>query len=1009
MLRSRKCLLLLVIFCGILPQLFTILLPTNANAYSADEVWSWSNNKPIIISVNDLPSYPESWCNDTLQSREIDGEIGEKRVCYTSGDKLSYGTYDTQGYGYASAVALAGDSKMHKLEGVCGDYNDCLYLPDTDTLIVKQHLVNSWLHSLVVYKNVSTRITSELGGPIPSIKYKFNSSNPDYIFRSIPGSSSYNNGYPWIIGSLAASENGIWVVVEFYDRGIGLLNIETLTMKRISVTNIQKYDYGYNPHYEFKISNNGKNIVAMGLNVTPFTYDITENCGDLATDENMINILAIKNICPKTMLYLADYSNDTRMAVDPTLSTDGGELSFTVYLNFSNTEKKKRVTLQASGYIDKNLTYLALGDSFSSGEGELFDKYYIAGTNEKYEKCHQSNRSYPYLIASYFSISSDYAKSVACSGAMMVDVSGDDSNYWGQDDRLSDKGLNTDYPGKVNLQSSALESFIPGRTHQLNFVKKYQPDVITIGIGGNDAGFMEKLKACLAPGTCEWANTTEGKEKTAIEIKNLFENLVKTYQNINNASPRSKILVMGYPKIIDENGDCNFTNNILLDYDEKLFMNEGIKYLNQIISAAAYRAGVEYIDNYNSFGNSVLCGSQEPSSMNNAKTGDDISPSDNMQWLKLIGQESFHPTPIGHQNLANSFISATVNPFSYGYGYCEYWSNICPHTNIIPEPSTYWIPESYHNYPTQHISDYITDIENNIEAQQRTLKLKPESLEPNSQLRIEINSTPQTIGNFISSSDGSLNITVTLPEDSTDGFHTMHIFGTSYTGESIDLYQVFSYIKPTVIPDEDQPPIDETPPPTDETPPIDDGDINPPIDNEDPVDNQPPTDEVSDDTPPPADETPPIDNTNPPLADETPSPDNNNDQPPVDKTPINEQPPIDELQPPQKDNPAIINPIIENKIVENILTNVPIITNNIPTNTPEEAVADDNQYSEQIALSDNPIDNSLGSPEVKGESIIVDKNQTKSFNFIPVISVIGALIILAIFIIFKRSQKTGKK
>ena len=30
------------------------------------------------------------------------------------------------------------------------------------------------------------------------------------------------------------------------------------------------------------------------------------------------------------------------------------------------------------------------------------------------------------------------------------------------------------------------------------------PEVISLGVGGNDIGFMDKLKACIMPDTCEW-------------------------------------------------------------------------------------------------------------------------------------------------------------------------------------------------------------------------------------------------------------------------------------------------------------------------------------------------------------------------------------------------------------------------------------------------------------------------------------------------------------------------
>ena len=55
----------------------------------------------------------------------------------------------------------------------------------------------------------------------------------------------------------------------------------------------------------------------------------------------------------------------------------------------------------------------------------------------------------------------------------------------------------------------ALNEMIPGRVKQIEFVKKYQPKVITLTAGGNDAGFGAKLTLCANHeswgSSCMWA------------------------------------------------------------------------------------------------------------------------------------------------------------------------------------------------------------------------------------------------------------------------------------------------------------------------------------------------------------------------------------------------------------------------------------------------------------------------------------------------------------------------
>jgi len=209
---------------------------------------------------------------------------------------------------------------------------------------------------------------------------------------------------------------------------------------------------------------------------------------------------------------------------------------------------------------------------------------------------------------------------------------------------------------KENLQSVAKDGFLPGRVHQETFVRDYQPKVITVGIGGNDVGFADKLRACLGPDTCSWAGTIEGREKTAVEMKGLFNKLVTTYQNLQNDSPNSKIYAIVYPRFIEPSGECSALRELLLDSVERRFIDEGVIYLNQIIKAAAKKVGIKYISFEDSYGNHRMCGSSPEEAANFIKAGDDIGlPGDWLSWVKLVGQDSFHPNALGHQLAAGQY------------------------------------------------------------------------------------------------------------------------------------------------------------------------------------------------------------------------------------------------------------------------------------------------------------------------------------------------------------------
>ncbi|PKL31428.1 hypothetical protein CVV43_02885 [Candidatus Saccharibacteria bacterium HGW-Saccharibacteria-1] len=76
------------------------------------------------------------------------------------------------------------------------------------------------------------------------------------------------------------------------------------------------------------------------------------------------------------------------------------------------------------------------------------------------------------------------------------------------------------------------------------------------------------------------------------------------------------------------------------------------------------------------------------------------------------------------------------------------------------------------------------------------LRLAKYALMPYSIIDVEINSTPRSLGQYTVADDGSFNTEIDLPEDLEEGYHTVHIYGKSYSGENVDLYQVIGCFKP---------------------------------------------------------------------------------------------------------------------------------------------------------------------------------------------------------------------
>jgi len=161
--------------------------------------------------------------------------------------------------------------------------------------------------------------------------------------------------------------------------------------------------------------------------------------------------------------------------------------------------------------------YVALGDSFSSGEGNPpFETGTDIGSGDNKNQCHRSASAYPHLLASvqYLSLTSF----VACSGATTTNVI---------------SGGTSDGAWREPPQISALSQ---------------DTDIATITVGGDDVGFRDFATACTIS-LCDFSTQAYTDIHDKI-INELPSKLVATYHAIDQAtSDTAKIYVLGYSMI----------------------------------------------------------------------------------------------------------------------------------------------------------------------------------------------------------------------------------------------------------------------------------------------------------------------------------------------------------------------------------------------------------------------------------------------------------------------------
>jgi len=163
--------------------------------------------------------------------------------------------------------------------------------------------------------------------------------------------------------------------------------------------------------------------------------------------------------------------------------------------------------------------YVAMGDSYSSGEG---NPSFEADTATGADNCHRSPVAYPRLLDSALSLGT--MAFVACSGATTSNVlsGGSAGGAWGEDPQINALSADT--------------------------------EVVTITIGGNDVGFTDYAIACTetlcGPETFDY-DYIMGK----INDSDFFDDLEATYESILTHAPNAQVYVSGYPFLAAEDSD----------------------------------------------------------------------------------------------------------------------------------------------------------------------------------------------------------------------------------------------------------------------------------------------------------------------------------------------------------------------------------------------------------------------------------------------------------------------
>ncbi|QTZ91148.1 SGNH/GDSL hydrolase family protein [Streptomyces auratus] len=228
----------------------------------------------------------------------------------------------------------------------------------------------------------------------------------------------------------------------------------------------------------------------------------------------------------------------------------------------------------ASAQLPTATGYVALGDSYSSGVG--------AGSYDSASgSCKRSAKSYPALWAAAHSPSS--FRFAACSGARTGDV--------------------------LSSQLGPLSS---------------TTGLVSITIGGNDAGFADTMTTCALQG--ESACLARVAQARTYIDNTLPGRLDGVYSAISQKAPAARVVVLGYPHFYRLNGTCI----VGLSEKSRAAINAAADDINGVTAKRAADHGFSFADVNATFSGHELCSGSA--------------------WLHSVTfpvEESYHPTAAG--------------------------------------------------------------------------------------------------------------------------------------------------------------------------------------------------------------------------------------------------------------------------------------------------------------------------------------------------------------------------
>ncbi|MFB7474646.1 SGNH/GDSL hydrolase family protein [Kitasatospora sp. NPDC056184] len=268
--------------------------------------------------------------------------------------------------------------------------------------------------------------------------------------------------------------------------------------------------------------------------------------------------------------------------------------------------------------------YVALGDSYTAG-------LKIGPQVGEPKGCSRSAVNYPSLVAKALGLSGERFHDVSCSGARTGDLTGAQS---------TDGGSN---PPQLDALTPATR-------------------LVTVGIGGNDAGFMEVVGQCAKENLVDALKGLVGSDRAAAPCRDSYaaadggdqvqrkvdaagERLGQQLKEIKRRSPQARVYVVGYPALLPADpASCVPVLGAAVAGGDLGFLVEKEQQLNAMLKRRAEAAGAVFVD------------------LAAPSAGHDMCAGEGARWVEppfpAHGLAAIHPNAKGQEGAAEAVLKA---------------------------------------------------------------------------------------------------------------------------------------------------------------------------------------------------------------------------------------------------------------------------------------------------------------------------------------------------------------